>query len=85
MSMHQPGEKARAYEAYDRLVVAYDKMIGFNEQLPSETEVFQSMEYMMNVLRAYLVNYDSVSDGGLEAYISAVLDGEPANYIEHML
>lgn len=85
MSMHGPGERERAYEAYDRLVIAYNDVLKFEEEIPSKEVVFQAMEYMLNTLRAYLVNYDSVSDGGLEAYISAVLDGEPAEYMEHML
>lgn len=85
MPMHQPGDKEKAYEAYDRLVIAYDKMISFSEDLPAETEVFQALSYTMNVLRAYLVDYDSHSDGGVEALIKAILEEETPDYIGSML
>lgn len=80
-----PTERERAYQAYDKLVIAYDKMIGFSEQLPAETEVFQSLEYTINVLRAYLVDFDSHADGGVEELIKAIVDEEPPDYIDHML
>lgn len=80
-----PTERERAYQAYDKLVIAYDKMIGFSEQLPAETEVFQSLEYTINVLRAYLVDFDSHADGGVEELIKAIVDEEPPDYIGHML
>lgn len=80
-----PTERERAYQAYDKLVIAYDKMIGFSEQLPAETEVFQSLEYTINVLRAYLVDFDSHADGGVEELIKAIVDEEPPDYINHML
>ena len=78
-------ERERAYQAYDKLVIAYDKMIGFSEQLPTETEVFQSLEYTINVLRAYLVDFDSHANGGVEELIKAIVDEEPPDYIDHML
>ena len=80
-----PTERERAYQAYDKLVIAYDKMIGFSEHLPAETEVFQSLEYTINVLRAYLVDFDSHADGGVEELIKAIVDEEPPDYIDRML
>lgn len=79
--MHQPGDKAKAYEAYDRLVIARDNLIGRDMDLA----IIQAVDYQINNLRAYLQYFDNMEDGGLDQFIRAVVDSEVPDYEGRML